>query len=557
MRCAPLVTCDSELQACAYLGEYALGAELFAAIEAPTPREARWAGLCLRMLGRLLESEEVLLWAVAQGDAAARIDLARTWALMGRRGEALRELDHLEAHVLEPPDRVWFHRARADLLGQLSSYFDALPEARAAWRDVQGLPEFPLFAPWVLLMLADVLSQVGEDHKALFYLDRAAALTASSDSSEWFVRLNRAHVLVKLGRTAELEQEIATLERGGSSGSSTALWMLRARAAWAVGRLPDAIASYTQAAFAAHASHDDVRESMARSFLAALLTHAGETREASEHVARAENLARMGAGRSTFALYGTHAQLRLGHRTPEEALSTWRPLCDALGRRGETHDQRWAQLHLCHATLLSGNDVNQALHELNTLVQRYQNAHTLAKDWLLVPELRRAVSAKTASDLGALHATPLELWTLGEERLVVDGATVHLPMRKSLEVLAYLLEVREATLPSILSHVFAEDDPARARNYFHQLRHVLSERVPGCRIHFDKHGKTYSLECDRAIWWDVAEVRGGRHTPREAVFLPSSGSEWAARLTARLQEVLPEDGASLLRDRRTAPITGW
>ena len=454
---------------------------------------------------------------------------------MGRRPEALRELERLDAGLLSQQDKVWLYRARANLLGLVSSYFDALPNARAAWREVQGLPEFPLIGPWVLISYADILSQTGEDEKALYYLRRARTISENED--QWYAQLNYANVLVKLGRLEEAEEEIQALRSTEpASGPAVALSLLLGRHAWMAGDLNRAIQHYREAATVAEAALDDVRACQAHGYLAALLASQGDG-QSRQHLARAEGLVRTEAARLTTGLYGTYVRLRFGDICSSEAFEKLRNIHDHFARSGETHDQRWAQLHVCEAARhVGGETFDLQLLELHTLVQRYQNAATLAKDWFLLPELHRAIGVQDAFSLGAQKGQPSELWTLGEERLVVNGETVHLPFRRGIEILAFLLERRQATLGDILSHVFADDSPEKARNYLHQLRHVLAERVPGLTIDYSKETKMYSLLSAQPIWWDVAEVRTGRHLPHTLLFLPSSGSEWAQQVSLDLHD---------------------
>jgi hypothetical protein len=77
-----------------------------------------------------------------------------------------------------------------------------------------------------------------------------------------------------------------------------------------------------------------------------------------------------------------------------------------------------------------------------------QNASFLAREWTLLPELRRLAS-QTHPSLASRPPAILELRTLGEERIVLAGVDVRLPLRRAAELLAYFLEHKAATFEQV------------------------------------------------------------------------------------------------------------
>src|SRR5690606_7986152 len=128
-----------------------------------------------------------------------------------------------------------------------------------------------------------------------------------------------------------------------------------------------------------------------------------------------------------------------------------------------------------------------------------------------------------------------DLHTRGEERVVLDGRPVHIPLKRGVEVLAYLLERRAVTLQEVIEDVFPNEKVSSAKSYFHQFRHQLREHVEGLVIEYDSEAKMYRLTSEINVIWDVAEVRAGRQTRSFGKFLPGSNNEWAKQVDAELE----------------------
>ncbi|CAN5876416.1 hypothetical protein BH24DEI2_BH24DEI2_25160 [soil metagenome] len=87
----------------------------------------------------------------------------------------------------------------------------------------------------------------------------------------------------------------------------------------------------------------------------------------------------------------------------------------------------------------------------------------------------------------------------------------------------------------MLLDVFADEEPKAARNYFHQFKFELNNRVPGLSLEYDADERLYALKTEADILWDVAELRSGRKMGALGIFLPGSGSEWALLMESELE----------------------
>ncbi|GBF08171.1 transcriptional regulator, SARP family [Deinococcus aerius] len=137
----------------------------------------------------------------------------------------------------------------------------------------------------------------------------------------------------------------------------------------------------------------------------------------------------------------------------------------------------------------------------------------------------------------APQVAEVTLVTLGSPAILVNGQRVRLQMRKSAEVLAYLLRYGESSLTSLQTEVFAEVLPTRAKNYIHQVRLELKRLVPGLSVPYDATTQMYRVRCEGVhLTWDLGQVRDALLGSSPDVmlttkfnikdFLQGSESEW-------------------------------
>ena len=126
---------------------------------------------------------------------------------------------------------------------------------------------------------------------------------------------------------------------------------------------------------------------------------------------------------------------------------------------------------------------------------------------------------------------------MGEEKLVLNGKVVNVRMKKAVEIIAYFLEHGKVSLKKMLLDIFPDDDSKKARNYFHQVKHELRERLPGLSLEYSNEERVYALKTDFDIMWDVAELREGRKMGALGIFLLGSGNEWAELIEHKLSSL--------------------
>ena len=545
----PGVHVVSPVQAWAYLEGFVTGIEAYEQLDRPTAQDDRWLGVCLYQQMRDMQALEALYRAVARGEEAARINLAHLLRFLERGDEAIQELRAVHFETLNLYDQVFFLRVNSIHEEYNGSLREALRLAEAAWKRVQGLPEFSLLAPSVLAQLAVIHSRIGRAQRALWFLDRGLQTTDGLEQMK--VRLRRVAVLNALGRHLEAEAELESLRRVGipqiyDAESS----MLFGDIYWARGELEKAVGHFERAVDQSVELQITYEEFLSRLALASLHSALNNQTTAVSSLSRAQALIFDKSDRLAYRFREIGLRVRSGEYTPEHALKEYGALDGEFGTMGLLQEQGYVKLHTAGLLLkLDSRRSKPVLDELQSLCVTLQNHAFLAKEWALLPELRRQAKRTHPELLGELSDI-LEVRSLGEEGLYFAGERITIPLRRLVEVVAYFLEYKVVSLTRLLAEVFPDEKPRSAKSYFHQCRHQLKEYLPTVQIEFDREARMYRLRSQVDIVWDVAEVRAGRREGGFGLFLPGSGNDWALMLDHGLDRF--RDGS---REELTAAMT--
>jgi tetratricopeptide (TPR) repeat protein len=528
----PGIVLESVVQGWVYLDEFQKGIDAYHALDYPMAQDDRWLGVCYLMQRDRFAAQEALYRAIIRGEVAARIELARVLSFYERNDEANHELAQVDLDKVKPPDRVLWYRAQSIQKESTHSLKEAIDFAEEAWRLVQGLPEFPILAPWVLIRLGRLHSQVGRGQRALWFLDRAHQLIGDQP----YLLLNRAECLITVGRYSDAIEVLEAIPDSTSDPKIHALklWLL-GEIHWATDNIAKAFPTFDQAAEIALYEEENSIEVFARLGFACLALHREWFEAAFEHLLRAKMIANTLHERLLCDFRETILNFRRGELTIEEARAIYEQLKHDFGEMGLLQELAWVRLHLAELHRLEGSDgYLKEFEALQGLGVALQNRTFLAREWILLPDLK-ALALKTHPKMAGKTPAVLEVYTLGEERLVLNGKPVIIRLRKGVELVSYFLEHRQVSLKKVLLDIFPDDKPRSARSYFHQFRNELHARVPGLRIEYDAESRSYRLETELDVLWDVAELRAGRKLGGQGIFLPSSGSEWAAILDEELE----------------------
>jgi len=530
----PGVRLVSPVQGLVYLKRFREGIDLFEASPEPSAADRRWVGVCRF---QLFEDEKALAafsTAIAEGEEAARINLAHLLRFLERGEEATGQLRSVRLELLNEYDRVFYFRIVSVDEENNGNLREALKAAEEAWKRIQGLPEYNLLAPSILSQLGVLHSRIGRAQRSLWFLERSIQMTDDVDNLK--ARLRRSAVLNLLGRHREASTELDSLMTEGLPDNFIPeMHINRAEIAWAAGKLDEAVSEFNRCIASCERVQAAYEEFVARLSLSAIACVAEDFKSSSQHLTRAQELISDKSDRLSFRFREVHLNYARGTYAGTHAASELSALDHEFGEMGLLQEQAFVKLHRANLQEETPSRASHALlEEVVSLTMTLQNRAFLAREWTVLPNLRRTARTTHPSLLGDTEAI-LELRTLGEERIVLAGVDVRLPLRRAAELLAYFLEHPGATFEQVKSDLFPGEKHRTAKSYFHQFRHQLKEHVEGLEIEFDAESRMYRLKSEIDILWDVADLRAGRRKELAGPFLPSCTSDWALTLDHSLE----------------------
>lgn len=528
----PGVQLESTIQGYAYLERFSEGVQAYQGLVEPLPQDDRWAGVCYFQLLQDNDALYALDRAAERGEEGARINKAHLLPFLERGDEAVTELARVNFELLSPYDRALYFRVLSLQEEATGNLREALRAAEEAWGRIQGIPEFKVLAPSILVQLAVLYARIGRSQRALWFLERSMSTTTGMERLK--IRLRRAAVLIGLGRfeEARIELDSQDLVQAPETYQVERIW-LAGQIALAQGNIREAVQKYHQTISAAVPLGFNYEEFLARLGLVKVLGSRREFAAATEHITRGQELISDKADRLSFRFREVLLMLWQGLYTQAHAIEELHGLIHAFGEMGLLQEQAAVKLQLADMYRIQGRPVAEILDDLQTLSVSLQNPSFLAREFALLPELRR-MAEKTHPRIAGTRTSVLEVHTLGEERVVLDEQAVSIPLKRGIEVLAYLLERKAVTLQNVIEDVFPKEKTSAAKSYFHQFRHQLREHVEGLAIEYDSEAKMYRLTSEINVIWDVAEVRAGRQSRSLGKFLPGSSNDWAQQVDAEL-----------------------
>jgi hypothetical protein len=524
----------SPIQAWAYLQEFSAGVQHYHELANPTAADERWVGVCYFQLIEDHLALQHFRSAVAMGEPAARINLAHLLRFLERSEEAADQLRHVDLDSLSEYDRVFYYRIVSMDEENNGNLREALRAAEEAWKRVQAIPEYGILAPSILAQLGLLHSRIGRAQRSLWFLERALQITEGTEHLK--TRLRRTLVLQMLGRHHEASTELEALRRQGiPEAFLPELKFYQGELEWAARDTQAAEHAFRAAIEISRKLQLAYEEFIASLSLIGLSLIKGSLEEASAYLHRAQELVSDKTDRLNFRFREVQFLLASGSYSPAHAEHELSALDEEFMEMGLLQEQAYVKLHRAGLLLRSANTgYLRVLDDLQALTVTLQSRAFLAREWLAFPELQR-LARRSHADLVGTTDSLLELHTLGEERIVLAGDTVRIPLKKAPEVLAYFLEHKAVSLEQLIADVFPDEKLRSAKSYFHQVRHQLKEHVEGLEIEFDREAKLYRLKSEVDILWDVAEMRAGRRVAQTGPFLPGSGNDWALMLDHALE----------------------
>jgi DNA-binding SARP family transcriptional activator len=530
-------------------GAYAEGLSTFEALRVSTSEDERLAAICLFNLQAPQRARDLLLSARAGGCEAAGIELASAYRQLGLMDLARDALTAVDTSRLSPFDRALALRewgAQRYAAGDVTGAIEVLERA---WALAHQTSLRWMVLPAIGHALGAAYADRGFAQQAVEYL--AEALTMANPARRVQLLATRSLCRTYLGALDEADRD---LDEAGAHQDlvplvgpyleyvAGVLQLMR-------GRLAAAEMRFGEAAAAARAAQEPETEAYAELGRCAIATVHRRLDEARAFLARAKHLA---SNEKLQSLTRLRECAILTRQRRGGAVEAGEAAAQSFGQLGLLREQGWCQLHVAAAHLGAGRH-SEALRSLSEAARL---RHALGGGAWMVPELRlvppvTSLLARLGEEayprvlyrdlrrVSDAEPVPLELSTLGSARLRLDGRRVRLDLRRSLEVLAYLLANPETTIDQVLLDLFPDSDAARARSYFHQVRYELARAVPGLTVPYRQRDRTYRVRSEGLeLISDVARLRralsaGGEAGLVESLrlyrgpFLPDADSEWS------------------------------
>ncbi|MBZ9750141.1 transcriptional regulator, SARP family protein [Deinococcus sp. HMF7604] len=549
-------------------GQYQDGLKVHAALPEPTATDDRWGGYCLFALGQLWPARDLLLRARARGCEAASLELALVLRYLGEPEAARQLLLSLPLDRLSPVDRSYAHREHASLHLMDGRPLLALAELEAAWSDLLTAgPDGETLRQSTAQLLGYVSALLGREAAALHYLN--LALGTAQGGKRVHALHTRAQVALYAARFEAAGQDLAEAAALLQSEPVSAAYhaYLQGLLARAQGHWEVALGAFAQAFSRARATGESSTEALAALGQASVLTLQGQWAEAHTALLRADALSSNAWQSALVGLRRGAWQVAQGQPEGAVTLLGARERFEALGLRRET---AWCDLHLCAAHLANPPQARQALTRVLDTRAALGSGAPLLPELRLLPQVTDFLLAHPDDpaaqtllrDRRLAHPREplrLTLQTLGRGALLLDGQEVRVGLRRTPEVLAYLLLRGPATREQVLATLWSDDDPRRAANYFHQLRHELTQHVPWLSIDLTRTSGLYSVTCRGPEFnMDAAQLQHRLSTLSEdevvgaifaytGPFLPEATAAWADEEREALEWSVIRAGLQLMQ----------
>jgi DNA-binding SARP family transcriptional activator len=562
------------IRSLALLGYFEEGWEQYQNNLAPTPEDRRWAGECVLNLGRYTEARDLLHQAIALGATAAHIQLASCLRLLGHLPLTEQTLSQIHESVnLDPLDRTMLERE----WGAIYLAQGLLSRSKNAFERAWGLSFVPgaeTLQSGIANALGFVFFELGQDRQALEMLERA--MQKANPARQLRIRQVRALSLLYLGRYLEAETELKKVITG-FQGTSSAAQM--AMFCYSYGLLERAqgsmVLAYHQFVYSIeHAQALGEEETLCYAELeaAAVQIVLGQDVQARVHLARARRVALSTRLEALLKLREGMFAAQFGSLDGVDALNL---LCQAL-EVFETlelsREQAWVKLHMVDVLLSQAqhHEAEILLAQVADLRYVVGGGGFLALELRGLPRVIEHLESLTAAQYSYVlledwrRVSPhsirhVRLQTLGKSHIWLDGQELTFDLSRCLEFACYFLLHPSFTLKEMLLELFPDEDPRRARNYFHQVRYELERVIPGFQVKYATGQYTLANQHLR-ISWDYPTVLQGLKsddleickvaiTAYAGLFLPHSEADWVQTQREDLTWLVSSAGLRVLQDQ--------
>jgi len=498
---------SQKITECIRIGKYQKAVQIFKSIPNTTAEEKRWGALALFLVRDFSEVVYLLQTSIAEGCLEAHIELASAFEEQGKIELAYKMLDKLcpIKDELSALDAAFYYRQLAALDRKSGRLELALEHIELAWYQTFLSEEAEKRARYgIAHLMALIYSDLGQDFLAAEYIDIALQLV--NPSRKYVLYLNQVYFLGYLGEFERAQKlidqaDISELPSEEAYKLNRQAFIYRNQ-----NKLEIAVKCYKLSIQKARQYKDKLTETFALMEIAMVCLELGNLSEARKYIAQAKMIPK-----------SKSSEMHLDFR--EAILSSFLDQADT-GLKFEKTIEAFESASSRRILAL-----NRVLDYLDALPEDHY-AKEIYYDYLEKGKVQK-------------KPTVVTLQSLGQEAILIDDEPVRLTINRAVEIACYLLRHPASKLEEIILALFADDDPKRAKNYFHQSRYDLESAVPGLKVPYDVKTRSYSIVHNNYEFiWDVQALETnitskvsedvfGTLMSYEGAFLPTGMSEWA------------------------------
>jgi len=575
-----LTTFNSHLQSLVDSGAHSEGWLLYESLETPMPRDDRLGGLCLWYQGKYEDAKIPFYRAVQRGEVDAMIDLIAIHSQLNELSEALEWIETSRRYDLSREIRIRVLLYESELYLKQGKSRQAIKVLKQAWVQVNIIDNSANLIAKVAQSLAAAFQSVGDDGKALEYLEKA--LQKTTGFWETVLKVTQAYAATGSGDFRLAQSNLLNTQEASEANQTLKTYHLITNGNFAVvcKKFDHASQQFKAAILAADRIDNKLYQLQSR-------TWASATHIASNNLDQARAVLMPLAHLELAPAEEAMLKLRQGvlHMAMNEHAAARAALEHAVSHFSTLEHKRelsWSMLRLAELHLECGDATlaNHTLERVSDVANEVGGTAFLVSELNLmgveaVTKLSMVASVYAMHSLaptlepGRLVSIPLDsrplvrrlrVITLGKPMLLAGDRNVTPRLNKAMELISYLVLHPQSSLERILDAVFPDSDAKAAANYFHQIRHKLTRDVPELRVAQDKQTKLYSIDTGtiplESDYEDVVKLlnhatQNELHQALEiyrGAFMPHIESEWAEEVRNNVEWLLVRSGLRVVQD---------
>lgn len=518
-------TPESDIQICEFMGEFATGVAFYQTLSKPSPEDDRWAGLCYIVLGQQQRATEYLMRSVERGCLTAKMDLARLYSDSSPL-EAEREIDGLLVENLRGYNLALYYRILS-MLRYKTSILESVSLCEKSWRIIQVCEEFLFVAPRILLTLSNYCQITKRPEKAQYYMKRAEEICVTSNI--WHIKLNHAYILYDLNRFEECELQCNDLLGAFDKRIHISSRILLAMTKLSVEESENALKILEK-------TSKDCLEIMSfydyfivQSYLCVIYFESGRIAQSNNSLREMERYAE----NELFKWKLNLRKISLKPSPNKDDLEMLDEMLEFRKKTGSIVEILRVLLHRSNALRKMGllEEYKTSLDNIIEFCIENKSFNDCSEEWIFLKKMKKDIYRRHGNVFYDENKK-IKVNTINSEYIELDEQIIKIPLRKTLELLVFMIIRKKCKIQDLVLEVFGESNRTKARNYFHQIRHVVNNKIGVLEIVYDKAGDFYYLKSKYDIDLDIINILEGKEK-LEGYFMPSSNSEWVLDINAK------------------------